>query len=80
MSTKWIPTVDTGKESISQVNLVEDNINTSPADEVKHIYGEYKKVKLTDSQYKKLTDECWNEYNRIIQEAKAEKGHENERS
>ena len=48
MDTNGIPMVDTGKESISQINLVEDNINTSPADEVKHIYGEYKKVKLTD--------------------------------
>lgn len=31
-------------------------------------------------EFEKLTDECWNEYNRIMQEAKAEKGHENERS
>lgn len=60
MSTVGIPTVDTGKDSIGKVSLVKDNIHISPADEVKHIYGTYRKVKLTDSQYKKLKDEYTN--------------------
>lgn len=77
MDTNGIPMVDTGKESISQVNLVEDNINTSPADEVKHIYGEYKKVKLTDSQYKKLCDKYTNadELIAYLDEAKERMGY-----
>ena len=65
-----IPTVSTGKDSIGKDSIVKDNKREcigqqptaaapalAPVKDQKHIYGEFKHVKLTDTEYQKLITE-----------------------
>lgn len=49
-------------------NSLSNDIDTNKYKSIKHKYGEYKNVLLTDEQYQKLTEEFPNDYQRRIEE------------
>jgi hypothetical protein len=54
---------------------INTNINTNNKTDVKHIYGKYKNVKLTDEEYQKLVADKLDYMIDVLSEGKARKGY-----